>query len=155
MQFPNLPYFSDGEVTHAETLPIMRTICRKYNASLLGRNEKEAAYADTYCNTLYEKIMNWFLGFVFPPDYANKRAEGVAAAGDVIALIKSMKGGNRFIAGDVTYVDFIAYWGLKVMKLYDCTIVMDPVIQDYMKNFYALKGIQPAAQANAAYPFLT
>ena len=34
--FPNLPYFLDGDIKLAETLPLMRYICRKYKPEALG-----------------------------------------------------------------------------------------------------------------------
>ena len=39
--FPNLPYYKDGDVFHSESIPIMRSICRKYKPEYLGQNELE------------------------------------------------------------------------------------------------------------------
>ena len=39
--FPNLPYFLDGDIKIAETMPLMRYICNKYKPELLGSNPKE------------------------------------------------------------------------------------------------------------------
>ena len=30
MLFPNLPYWKDDDIIHSETVPILRSICRKY-----------------------------------------------------------------------------------------------------------------------------
>ena len=43
MIFPNLPYFKCGDTTHAETLPVLRSICRHYRPEYLGRNQTEQA----------------------------------------------------------------------------------------------------------------
>ena len=44
--FPNLPYFIDGDVKIAETMPLMRYICKKYKPELLGTNLKEESEMD-------------------------------------------------------------------------------------------------------------
>ena len=41
MTCPNLPYWKDGDIYHAELLSVLRTICRKYKPEYLGRNLKE------------------------------------------------------------------------------------------------------------------
>ena len=73
MVFPNLPYFDDGVCVHAETLPVLRSICRKYKPQYLGRNAKEQAYADSFANTIYGDF-GPFLGAAFfaPVDEAGK-----------------------------------------------------------------------------------
>ena len=38
INFPNLPYFIDGDIKMAETLPLMRYICRKYKPEILGKS---------------------------------------------------------------------------------------------------------------------
>ena len=37
LEFPNLPYFIDGDFSMAETLPIMRYIASKYQPDQLGK----------------------------------------------------------------------------------------------------------------------
>ena len=37
IQFPNLPYWKDGDVFHSEHVSIMNSICRKYKPEYLGR----------------------------------------------------------------------------------------------------------------------
>ena len=75
MTFPNLPYFKDGEIIHSETIPILRSICRKYAPKYLGLNEKSQAAADCFTNTIYESFNVWFGAYMFAEDYASKRVE--------------------------------------------------------------------------------
>ena len=44
--FPNLPYFLDGDIKVAETMPLMRYICNKYKPELLGDSLKERTELD-------------------------------------------------------------------------------------------------------------
>ena len=43
MDFPNLPYFKDGNVKISETLAIHQYIADKWDPSVLGTNPKERA----------------------------------------------------------------------------------------------------------------
>lgn len=67
MVIPNMPYFQDGDVVHAETLPVLRTICRKYAPKYLGRNQKEQAYADSFTSTIYDNFQPWLAAAFFAP----------------------------------------------------------------------------------------
>jgi glutathione S-transferase len=46
LNFPNLPYYIDGDVKMSESMAILRQICRKYAPTYLGRTLKEQAQAD-------------------------------------------------------------------------------------------------------------
>ena len=54
-----------------------------------------------------------------------------------------MIGNKRFLAGhEPTYVDFLAYWILKIIKLYDLGVVKSfPKLVQFMKNFNDLTNI--------------
>jgi len=56
---------------------------------------------------------------------------------------------NKFLAGnDVTYIDFMTYGYLKLLKVYDESIVTGfPKIVEYMRNMASLKGVAEAAAA--------
>jgi hypothetical protein len=43
MNFPNLPYYLDGDVKMSESMAIVRQICRKYEPTYLGRTLREQA----------------------------------------------------------------------------------------------------------------
>lgn len=45
LEFPNLPYFTDGSVKITETLAIHQYIAEKWDASLLGTTAQERAKA--------------------------------------------------------------------------------------------------------------
>ena len=56
MQYPNLPYYIDGDVAHSETMSIMRSICRKYKPEYLGRTNAEASRCDALTASLADKF---------------------------------------------------------------------------------------------------
>ena len=153
MAFPNLPYWKDADVIHSETLPVLRSICRRYCPQYMGRNQKEQAMADSFANTIYGGLVPWFGTYMSKPDYADKKEAGIAAGREYRDTIERCIGTKRFVAGDVTYADFITYWILKVLKLYEPSIVSEkPVIVAYMRNFAALKGILAAENAYKNLP---
>merc|ERR1711871_1626278 len=46
LDFPNLPYFIDGEVNLTETRAIMKYICHKWRPELLGTTSKEVGQSE-------------------------------------------------------------------------------------------------------------
>ena len=52
LDFPNLPYFIDGEVKITEDLPIMKYICNKWNPSLLGETPAEMGEVEMLALTI-------------------------------------------------------------------------------------------------------
>jgi len=55
-----------------------------------------------------------------------------------------MIGNKRFVAGNnVTYADFMAYWILKALTMFDASIIQsNPKMLQYMVTFSELKGIR-------------
>ena len=155
MLFPNLPYFNDRENIHAETLPVLRSICRKYCPEYLGRNQTEQAYADTFANTIYGDFGPWLGAAFFAPDYKEKSGVHVASAQKICETIQKCLGNNRFIAGGLTYVDFMVYWALKYMIRFDASIIMGfPKIVTYVNEMHSLKGVAGAEAEYDKIPLL-
>ena len=79
--------------------------------------------ADTFSSTIYGSLLPWFGPYMFSEGYAEKKEEGLEAARGYRDLIERCIGTKRFLAGnEVTYADFITYWILKVLKMYEPTI---------------------------------
>ena len=147
--FPNLPYWKDGDIIHSETIPVIRSICRKYKPEYMGRNQTEQAYADSFTGTINGAFVPWFMPHMFREDYASKRVEGTAKGKELAEMIVNCLGNKKFIAGnDITYVDFVSFWLLKILNLYDKSIVGSfPKLGQYMELFSSQKGITEAAKA--------
>ena len=154
MKIPNLPWWKDGNTIHSETLPIMRSICRKYCPLYLGRNDKEQAYCDSFANTIYGDFAPWFGPYMFMDGWQDRKSAGIEAAKAYLQTINNMLGNKRFIAGhEVTYVDFLAYWILKIIKMYDLNVLKTfPKLVQYMKNFNSLRNIQASEKQYSNIP---
>ena len=124
IQFANLPYWQDGDVCHAETPAVIRSICRKYCPDYLGRNPNEQAYAEIKCGKIEETFFNWFVPYMIKNDYASKREEGTQKGREFCELIQDCLGDTKFIAGnDITYADFSACRAIKTLALFDKSMV--------------------------------
>ena len=155
MLFPNLPYFSCGDITHAETLPVLRSICRQYCPQYLGRNQTEQAYADSFANTIYGDFGPWLGAAFFAPDYKAKKENHIESAMKICETIQNCLGNKKFIAGGLTYVDFMVYWALKYFNIFDLSIIQSfPNIETYVQNMHALKNVKDAEAHYNTIPLL-
>lgn len=106
ISFPNLPYYKDGDIFHSESIPILRSICRKHRPEYLGRDLVEQSRADALGQSLWDPFFKWASPYMFAEDYKNKMEEGKAAAADYLNQLAAVLGDNDFIAGGPTYADF-------------------------------------------------
>ena len=145
MNFPNLPYYKDGDIYHSESTSILRSICRKYKPEYLGRDLVEQSKADALGASISDAFFKWAGANVFPQDFNDKREQGRA---DAVALLDQAATiiGDGFIAGaGVTYADFGFMFGILVLKMYDETLISGNAgISTYVERFMALEGMQAA-----------
>ena len=98
--------YKDGDIFHSESIPILRSICRKHRPEYLGRNLVEQSRADALGQSLWDPFFKWASPYMFAEDYKDKMEEGKAAAADYLNQLAAVLGDNDFIAGGVTYADF-------------------------------------------------
>ena len=148
---PNLPYWKDGDICHAELLSILRTICRKYKPEYLGRSNIEQGNADAYADSLYGMINGWLGPYFMAPDYANKMQEGSEKIREFLNVVIKCKGNNRFLCGSSpTYTDFMVNWGIRIFKLYNDACVREfPKIVEYHSAYLSLPGIEAGTKAQS------
>ncbi len=104
--FPNLPYYIDGDFKITESAAIMRYIANKYDPKLLGRSTEEKALVDMMVG-----IVGDLKSAVTMPCYQTGDKEVIKAKvdGALPAIVKYL-GSKDFLVGDqVTYVDFIFF----------------------------------------------
>ena len=97
---------------------------------------------NSFTNTIYSEFMGWFGPYMFAPDWASKKTEAVAPAHKFLKTVEDCIGSKKYVAAnDVTYADFIAFWALKIMKMYDASLISSFKLNEYMHNFSNLNGI--------------
>ena len=112
--FPNLPYLIDGDVKIAETMPIMRYICRKYKPELLGRTLEERAQVDMIGAVVNDLKVN---GCMVPCYVHGDRDKIDQDCTKKLEPIVKWLGTKDYLMGkDLCYVDFV---------LFECICVTD------------------------------
>merc|ERR1712151_1246125 len=125
MQFPNLPYYIDGDVKHSESIAIMRSICRKYKPEYLGRNEVEASKADALTASLMDQFFQkWFGPNLWVENWKENKEQGVTDAKALLDAITTIKGDNKFMFGnEPTYGDFMIAGIPATMMQWDASVL--------------------------------
>ena len=145
INFPNIPYYKDGDVFHSETVSILRSICRKYKPEYLGRNLVEQSKADALGAAIGDAFFKWAGANVFPADYKDKKEAGRAEAEGLLATVATCIGDGPFLAGELTYADFGLMLPLMTVKMYDETLISgNETIAGYLTRFMAVEGMEAA-----------
>ena len=115
LDFPNLPYYIDGDFKLTESKSIMKYVAKKYDPSLLGTTEVQIARADMLSrvhDTLYDQI-----GVHFKKGNPVRFVQEL----DVVAQILTnyLGAGKKYAVGeDLTFTDFSYFELLDFMNHY-------------------------------------
>jgi len=107
LDFPNLPYYIDGDVKLTQTHAILRYIARKHGGDLLGKSEEERNRVDM----VTEQCMDFRNGFVtLAYRTFDKKDDYLAALPAKLKALEEFLGDRTFFAGDnLTFIDFHLY----------------------------------------------
>jgi len=107
LDFPNLPYYIDGDVKISQSAAIIRYLARKHN--LDGKTEEEQTRVDMFEHHLYDLHTNW-AQLCYLADFNKCKDEYISKMPDVMKQISEFLAKRKYFAGDtITFVDFIAY----------------------------------------------
>jgi len=124
LDFPNLPYFIDGEVKITQSNAIMRYIARKNG--LIGKSEQEMVRVDM----MAEQSMDFRNGLVrlsYNPNYDQLRPDYLVKLQTTLKQFSDFLGSGDWFAGaNISFVDFIMY------ELLDQHRILDP---ECLKSF--------------------
>ncbi|KAL3191602.1 hypothetical protein MRX96_059700 [Rhipicephalus microplus] len=134
LQFPNLPYYIDGDVKMTQSMAIIRYLARKHD--LAGRNEKETQELDMLEQQARDLAWNLVMA-VLSPTYPE---------------------GKLWVLGDrLTYVDFLAYEALDWNYELNASVFQGfPILVAYLKRFEELPNIRQYFSSGkySKYPML-
>ena len=142
MDFPNLPYFIDGDVKISETLAIHHYIAQKYKPELLGASDSVTQAKLQMLNyILYE--FKWKQTM---PCYTGGTVEEILkiACQKLPAIIKFM-GESKFLSGDTpVYQDFYFFEAIQmVIHFSEGQLLKDfPALQRFHNNMRTLPGLK-------------
>lgn len=116
LDFPNLPYYLDGDVKLTQSIAIMRYIARKHN--LAGQTEAEKIRIDLAECQLCDFRSGFTSGLCYRPDFEELKPAYVTNLQDKLKLFSNFLGSNQWFAGgNLSYVDFLIYEALDQHKL--------------------------------------
>jgi len=107
LDFPNLPYYIDGDVKITQNLAILRYLGRKYN--LVGSTEEEERRVDQSEQQVTDFRMGW-VRLCYNPAFETEKVEYLKNLPGLLKGFSDWLGDRKYFAGShVTYVDFIFY----------------------------------------------
>ncbi|KAK7079268.1 Glutathione S-transferase Mu 3 [Halocaridina rubra] len=140
LDFPNLPYYVDGDVKITQSNAIMRYIARKHD--LCGKTEEEKVLVDMLENQAMD-FRNGFVRLCYG-DFDNQKQKYLEALPDTIKLFSKFLGDKSWFAGDnITFVDFLMYELLDQHLLLDGAVLKDAKnLEEFQKRFEELENIK-------------
>ena len=154
LDFPNLPYFFDGEVKLSESMAILKYIGKKYN--LLPKNDAEKMKCDVAEGVLID-FRTYFLTMCYRPDnfIANKENFFNTTLPAKMELFEKYFDQKKWIAGEsLTYIDFA------FCELLDHVRLMEPNVFDkyenvnnYVERFFKLEKVAAYRQSSRFQKF--
>ncbi|XP_047132960.1 glutathione S-transferase Mu 5 isoform X1 [Hydra vulgaris] len=143
LDFPNLPYFIDGDVKLTQSNAIIQYIARKNNMD--GNTEKEKYRIDMMVN----ELMDFRMGFATlcyrtkPEDLDQAVKDYKTNVQSRLKLFEDFLGDFHFLAGNkLTFVDFIFYELLDIHKVFQEDILASfPKLEAFVKRFEAIPEI--------------
>jgi len=153
LDFPNLPYFIDGDIKITQSLAIIRHVARKHN--LVGETEMERARVDMLEQQLNDDNRNFvMMNYAFTGgDFATLKANYLKTMPDALDKISKFLGDRQFFAGaKLTYVDFLAYELIDKWMLFEKSIVSN---YSNLVSFHArIEAIPTVAKYMASDKFI-
>nr|SAY41336.1 glutathione S-transferase [Gammarus pulex] len=126
LDFPNLPYYIDGEVKLTESSAILRYLARQHN--LLGTSEEERYRADIMEYSICDFRMA-FVRLCYGPNFETAKTKYLKALPEHLKFFSEYLGSRKWFAGEnLTYPDFIAY------EIFDQVLLLAPSCLDEFPN---------------------
>lgn len=154
LDFPNLPYYIDGDVKITQSPVIIRHLARKHG--LAGKTEADQLRADLLHTQIYDYHMD-YARTVYNPDFADLKEAYVKGLPDKLKLLSQFLGDRKFVVGDyVTYADFLLFEFLEGQShLVEGLLKEYPILEQFHQRILALEAIDKYFKSERAikYPF--
>lgn len=152
LDFPNLPYYIDGEVKLTQSQAILRHLARKYG--LDGKTEADKCRVDVAVAQVTDYRMD-FVRIVYNPDFAKLKEAYQNGLPDKLKLLTSFLGDRKFVAGDyVTFADFVFFEYLEGQSFFQKDLLKDfPALEEYHKRIRAVEGVDKYFKSPKAITF--
>jgi len=136
LDFPNLPYYIDGEVKVTQSNAILRHIARKHD--MLGKNDMERAMVDMMADESMD-FRNGWVRLCYNPDFDNLKDAYLKGLTSKLDRFSKFLANKSWFAGDsLTFVDFVMYELMDQHKL---------LVPDLLKPYPNLEAFQARFEA--------
>lgn len=141
LKFPNLPYYSDGEVNMTQSIAIMRYLGKKHG--LAPKGAEETALVDLLEQQANDLMWGLIVAAMFPSGSDGRRVHEANLAHALKCWDEHLTT-HKWAAGErLTYVDFILYEGLDWNREYKPEAFANfPAVQRYLRDFEALPKVK-------------
>jgi glutathione S-transferase len=142
LDFPNLPYYIDGDVKLTQSRVILRYLARKHQ--LDGANERERLRADLVATVLLDYHLDFVLTVTYNPRYEQNSALYEPVLAQRLNQFAEFLGDGKFVAGDqLTYADFVLYEFLDSHAVYKPDVLKDhPTLAKFVERVSELESVK-------------
>nr|KAG5711305.1 hypothetical protein BaRGS_006002 [Batillaria attramentaria] len=141
LDFPNLPYYIDGDIKITQSNAILRYIARKHG--LLGKTEQERVNVDMMLENAMD-FRNGVVRMVYNPNYEKLLEEYKPRCKEILAGFEKWLSNKKWFAGEnLTVADFPMYELLDQHRLMIPGVLDNyPKLTAFMDAFEALPNIK-------------
>lgn len=141
LDFPNLPYFIDGDIKITQSNAILRHIARKHK--LDGGTEKEKAVVDMILEQTMD-LRNGFIRLCYNPKFDSLKDDYCKNVQSTFAAFEKKLGDDPWFVGEnVTVADFHIYEMLDQHRIMQEDILKSfPKLEAFINRFEALPPIK-------------
>ncbi|GFY59207.1 glutathione S-transferase Mu 1 [Trichonephila inaurata madagascariensis] len=141
LDFPNLPYYMEGDVKLTQSTAIIRYLARKHG--LDGTNDQHKLKVSLAEQQIVD--LRWSLiRIAISSDFETAKAEFIKTIPNQMKLWEKFLGDSKFLTGDdITYVDFMAYDTFDFFRLFHASSLEDfPTLKAYQERIKSLPELQ-------------
>ncbi|XP_018027524.1 glutathione S-transferase Mu 4-like [Hyalella azteca] len=141
LEFPNLPYFIDGEVKMTESSAITKHLARRYN--LLGSTEEEHIRVDM-AEGIIADILCAVSTLCHDPEFETKLVTFIENLDVSLLKLAKLIKNNSFVIGEkLTWVDFALFELLEIyLAVAPDSLEKHPSLQAFHKRIRELPGVK-------------
>jgi len=148
LDFPNLPYYIDGDIKVTQSNAILRYIARKHD--MLGKDETEKAMVDMMADQAMD-FRNGWVRLCYNPDFENLKDGYLTDLDTKLGQYSKFLAKKTWFAGEsLTFVDFVMYELIDQHKfLAPACLKKFPNLEEFQTRFEELPKIAAYMKSSA------